>query len=340
MDIKLSENKMSNEMRQVDLIQACLDVVLGDVCGKKWALLDFPSHANVGDSAIWIGTRRILQKRFGSLPALVTRNKMFPRCMNECVSDGPIALLGGGNFGDIWDGYWQNRVNVLRQFPNRKIIQMPQSIHFENIAGSALIQTQRAIASHRDFTLLVRDRVSFDFSQKYFDCPIYQCPDMAYGMAGLSEVNAPSCDILALLRSDIEKNAAVDVSFAREMGVEISDWFSSDEKSSPKYRVQKKISHAFERLGKFGMASLERNFASQADYQVSRGIEILSRGKAVITDRLHGHILCSLMGKPHVVLDNVYGKIGNYLEAFPVDGMTLRANSIKEALALAREINT
>ncbi|MEK9776901.1 MAG: polysaccharide pyruvyl transferase family protein, partial [Quisquiliibacterium sp.] len=211
---------MSNEMRQADLIQACLDVVLGDVCGKKWALLDFPSHANVGDSAIWMGTLRILQKRFGSLPALVSRNKAFPNCVDECVGDRLLVLHGGGNFGDVWDGFWQNRINVLRQFPNSKIVQMPQSIHFENIFGSALLDTQRAIASHRDFTLLVRDRVSLEFSRKNFDCPAYLCPDMAFGLGRLRWANGPTCDILALLRADKEKKAHFDTDMSGEAGIE------------------------------------------------------------------------------------------------------------------------
>jgi pyruvyl transferase EpsO len=31
----------------------------------------------------------------------------------------------------------------------------------------------------------------------------------------------------------------------------------------------------------------------------------------IITDRLHAHVLAALMGIPHVVLDNSYGKVGS-----------------------------
>ena len=47
-----------------------------------------------------------------------------------------------------------------------------------------------------------------------------------------------------------------------------------------------------------------------------RGCRLLSRGHQVITDRLHAHILCLLMGIPHVVVDNNYGKLGSFLEAW------------------------
>jgi exopolysaccharide biosynthesis predicted pyruvyltransferase EpsI len=42
----------------------------------------------------------------------------------------------------------------------------------------------------------------------------------------------------------------------------------------------------------------------------------LSRGRVVITDRLHGHILCLLLGLPHVLLDNSIGKLSAYFETW------------------------
>jgi pyruvyl transferase EpsO len=58
----------------------------------------------------------------------------------------------------------------------------------------------------------------------------------------------------------------------------------------------------------------------------------------VITDRLHGHILCTLLGIPHVVLDNSYGKIQGFLESFTGEcELVRRAESPAEALEMARE---
>lgn len=44
------------------------------------------------------------------------------------------------------------------------------------------------------------------------------------------------------------------------------------------------------------------------------GFEFVARAKYVITDRLHGHILCVMLGIPHAVLENSYGKIGGVRE--------------------------
>jgi exopolysaccharide biosynthesis predicted pyruvyltransferase EpsI len=43
--------------------------------------------------------------------------------------DDPILLHGGGNFGDVWPGFQRFREQVIRESPNRRIIQLPQTIH-------------------------------------------------------------------------------------------------------------------------------------------------------------------------------------------------------------------
>jgi pyruvyl transferase EpsO len=42
------------------------------------------------------------------------------------------------------------------------------------------------------------------------------------------------------------------------------------------------------------------------------GIALLSRGEAVFTDRLHGHILSVICGIPDVAFDNATGKVSAY----------------------------
>ena len=43
--------------------------------------------------------------------------------------------------------------------------------------------------------------------------------------------------------------------------------------------------------------------------------KILSKGRVIITDRLHSSILSLLMGKPHVIVQDKYKKIMNTREA-------------------------
>jgi len=72
---------------------------------------------------------------------------------------------------------------------------------------------------------------------------------------------------------------------------------------------------------------------------MQRGEVILSSGKVVITDRLHAHILCTLLDIPHVVLDNSYRKIGNFRDAWGTGGdKCLTAENLDEAMQKAKEL--
>jgi pyruvyl transferase EpsO len=61
-----------------------------------------------------------------------------------------------------------------------------------------------------------------------------------------------------------------------------------------------------------------------AEQRLMRGCQLLSRGREVVTDRLHAHILCLLMGIPHVLVDNNYGKLRSFFEAWTKDAPGVR----------------
>lgn len=48
--------------------------------------------------------------------------------------------------------------------------------------------------------------------------------------------------------------------------------------------------------------------------RVDLGNDILSQGRVIITDRLHVSIMSLLMGKPHVMVNEKYGKVRNTRE--------------------------
>jgi exopolysaccharide biosynthesis predicted pyruvyltransferase EpsI len=84
---------------------------------------------------------------------------------------------------------------------------------------------------------------------------------------------------------------------------------------------------------------VERTYVPLAWRWVRRGIDILSAGEVVVTDKLHGHLLCVLLGIPHVVLDNSYGKVSGTLDAWTGDLPGVhRARDGEEALATARRL--
>jgi pyruvyl transferase EpsO len=85
--------------------------------------------------------------------------------------------------------------------------------------------------------------------------------------------------------------------------------------------------------------ALARTFAPLAKQRLARGCRILSSGRVVITDRLHGHILSLLLGIPHVLLDNSYGKVRSFYESWTKSSdHAVWANSPREALERARSL--
>ena len=69
------------------------------------------------------------------------------------------------------------------------------------------------------------------------------------------------------------------------------------------------------------------------------GLLFLQRGRVVVTERLHGHILATLLDIPHVVLDNRDRKLSSYHRTWTRGLRNVRlASSAPEAARLALEL--
>src|SRR5262249_1753615 len=81
------------------------------------------------------------------------------------------------------------------------------------------------------------------------------------------------------------------------------------------------------------------SFNTMALARLERGRRVLERGRVVITDRLHGHILCLLADIPHVVVDNLYGKVLSFHDAWTSGSpLARKANTVEAAVRVAREL--
>jgi pyruvyl transferase EpsO len=282
--------------------------------GSRYALVDFPDHANVGDSAIWLGELAMLRQITGRDPSYISTWHDFDLdAFHRACPDGLLFLHGGGNLGDIWLHHQRFRESILANVRDRTVVQLPQSIHFRlptNVDRFAAV-----VADHPDFVLYVRDTRSLKLAREHLACPSHLAPDSAYAL-GRQFRSAPQCDVLMLMRTDDERLGYVLPSADRSMVV---DWLE-DDADLPVGR-DADICEA------------------QAAARVGRGLRLLERGRVVVTDRLHGHILTDLLGIPHVVLDNEYGKIGAYLDAWPgAEPIVTRASTLEQAVVLAKQI--
>jgi len=81
-----------------------------------------------------------------------------------------------------------------------------------------------------------------------------------------------------------------------------------------------------------------RTYTPLAHQRLRRGLAVLAEGKTVISDRLHGHVLATLMQIPNIIIDNSYGKLSSFHDTWMRDVTGVRfAASSSEALAMALE---
>ncbi len=294
-----------------------------------FSLLYFPDQPNVGDSAIWLGATAYFREHRGVEPGYVSSIRGFSEAaLRASVPEGPIFIHGGGNFGDVWPRHHGFKVRLLERFPDREIIQLPQSIHFHHAEGAE--RTARAIARHKRFRLLVRDQPSYEFATAHFDCEVRLCPDMAFFLGALKRPFHPEVDVFYLLRTDKERAFGAPTGQAGYTS-QIADWLTESRLSVQAHQLAGVARRL--RGGWPGTAALRvARYEAAAWARVDRGCRLLSRGRLVITDRLHAHILCLLLGIPHAVLDNNYGKLGRFLDAWTGEATGVyRASSTEEA---------
>jgi pyruvyl transferase EpsO len=319
-------------------LQEQLISVLRNVCPQvgSYSILDFPDYANVGDSAIYLGQLVLLKEHHGRDPSFVSKMDMSDLSdLAKQQPEGPIFLTGGGNFGDLWPQHQRFREAVLERFPHRQIVQLPQSIHYDDPA--ALHASAQRINAHKNFTLLVRDHKSLDLATRHFSCHVRLCPDAAFMIGPLAPPVAPSVDIFCLLRTDKEAAGLGAPPSAGGCTMAVGDWLEEPRVESPTQYVAGKVVEKLPFLRPLLPQLKARHYQAWAEARVQRGIRQLSSGRVVVTDRLHAHILSILLGKQHVALDNSYGKISSFVTSWTEGGDFLMGSNLTEAVELAKQ---
>jgi pyruvyl transferase EpsO len=313
------------------LLTALREQVVPDV---RLAFVDFPDHGNVGDSAIWLGTRMALSAiDRGPIEYVCSRRTYSRRTLRTAIgSDGLIMLHGGGNFGDLWPSHQELREQVIRDFPGHRILQLPQSIHFDG--AESLEKARRTLNGHGGVTLLLRDQKSLDLARSRFDADSILVPDAAFGLGRLERAIEPDRPILWHSRRDLEAPSPI---LPHVPGLRALDWLEEDVTLG--LRAEWVLAGWLSRgygLPPAARKRLEQSWTDRATRRLERGCRFLCRGRVVVTNRLHGHILCALMGLPHFVSDSKQGKIRNFVDTWTRSCPDLHwCESEDEALRLA-----
>ncbi|WP_347977706.1 polysaccharide pyruvyl transferase family protein [Microbacterium sp. ProA8] len=290
--------------------------------GMPVALVDFPLHDNAGDSLIYLGERAYLRRLGIPVRYQTSVGRYRPADLAGLHPEGPILLHGGGNFGDRWALFQHFRERVIADFPDRRIVQLPQSV--EMSPGTAA-RVRSAYLPHPDLTVLLRDTHSLRRAADLLEgVRVDYCPDLAFGYRP-TRTRRARVDIVQLRRADSESTGMPLVAGGGSWSQETVDWnYSPLEKltwnlAKAPGSVAKRAPRA---LPRFSRALVDPGYALAARTLVRAAEDTLLRGRVVVTDRLHAAVLATLLGRPVVARDNANGKLASvfadYLGRFPL----------------------
>ncbi|KAK6166359.1 hypothetical protein SNE40_023076 [Patella caerulea] len=289
---------------------------------KYVMLLDIALHENKGDPAITIGEMILLQRMnktlvyFCDYHMCVQNNlvKASSIARNYTRQNLVILLHGGGNLvGWVINDHLREKIfNVFRGF---NFLLFPQSIF---MAGGKkhLRYCENLYKKETNLTMILRDRHSLELAQKHFtgQPKLIMAPDMAFQIGPVQRFLKPFYDILWIRRTDQEKVTDEIPKLPTDITIRIDDWLRW-----PTPHGNMKMENAY--------------------LIANNGLVFLQRGRVVITDRLHGHILSTLLDIPHVILNNKWNKVSNYHNTWTKSLKNTRvANNASHAIDLARQL--
>ncbi|KAF4983361.1 hypothetical protein FZEAL_1213 [Fusarium zealandicum] len=297
---------------------------------------------NKGDAAIW-SAQQILLSMLGieTMEACRFMEKdcdieKFRRKLEEHRPHSGIIMAGGGNFNDY---YWEDqpsRMKMIESFTNVSVRAFPQSIFMNK--PDRINRTRIAFKKHHDLQLAARDKPSYDWLMDQFGetegIENDLVPDIAFMWGNRSDfrVNTKKThDILILARKDAEISAgdSKDIPFGEgliNLGGDIGNV------------TYNKVDWKFTSTPGIDDDGDKETGKNQRAWAKSiAGFELLGSARFVITDRLHGHILSTVIGVPHVLMDSKLGKNLNFHNTWTRDCACTRiTKSIESALNVAR----
>ena len=263
---------------------------------KIW-FLDSPSYENLGDQAIAYATTKFLKDTLSNYEIIeVTENnliKYLSFLKDKIKKDDLIVLQGGGNLGDLYPRYEFLRRQVIKNFPNNKIIIFPQSVWFSNTNKGYKEQniSSKIYGKHRYLTICARDSKSYNLMKKIFPKnKTLLCPDMALYLTNLIQRETRE-GIGICLRDDLEK-----ISFNEKEKQFIQQIYEQ-------YKKVCKIT-TFSCINMDITSNLRKNL-------VLDNLKEFSKYDVIITDRLHCVIFSYITNTPCMFFTSKTKKIEN-----------------------------
>ena len=281
--------------------------------GRRCFVFLAADYGNIGDIAISHAQQQYLENvlseyKIISVPISQTRF-VIGSIKQQIKAEDIVTIIGGGNMGGSYPDIEALRQLVIKSFPNNRIVCFPQTLDWNESTQSrrALRHIVQVYAAHPNIYVFARESVTAaklnELFSQYTNIHIGLVPDIVMSATadslGATDRLAFS-GILRCLRDD--KEAALSAEQYRLID-------SALEKTG--YSITQTDTHA-------GGSQLDEAYCSTL---LTDKLNQFRAAKLVITDRLHGMILCLLSGTPCLVLPNANHKIRqtqlDWLQAHP-----------------------
>jgi pyruvyl transferase EpsI len=251
---------------------------------KRIILIGTPEHANLGDHAIAIGTRRFLAHYFPDFEIVEITDRQYTACKNSIrkhIRNTDVLMITGGGFaGDLWQRNGDDIIrHVLNTYWYHKTVVLPQSVYFDQDQSG----DDSAITYSRATLFCVRDKASQERLTDY----------------GVRSVLWP--DLALYLQNET-------LGYDREgIGLILRDDKESDLSTEERdYVVSQLAGHNIIPMDTLLPHGVSPECRELEVHEIMRQI---SRRKLIITDRLHAAIFARITRTPCIALDNLTGKV-------------------------------
>ena len=271
--------------------------------GKKIFLFGSPYHSNMGDQAQTYCSMKWFEKYYPDYTIfefntvdIYRDNYKLLNIIKEIITKRDIIFLHSGyHTTDLYMLEENMQREVVKRFPNNKVVVLPQTILYENDIER---ETSKQIYNaHNDLTFLCRDQVSFKTAEKLlYNCKRMLYPDIVTTLIGTKEYSNARNGILFCMRNDKEAH------YKSEVIDEIKDKLSEISKVD---MTDTTIDIKCKEIIKDREKILFNMFEEYSKYEV------------IVTDRYHGTIFSLISNTPVIVLSSSDHKLESGVKWFP-----------------------
>lgn len=263
--------------------------------------LGIPEHGNLGDQAIALATQEYLAHHLPDTPVFQVPDTqvhhVLPLLARKIRPQDMILIHGGGNLGDIWPELEDDRREIVQHFQANQIIQMPQSVHFNQPAEQT--KSQRIYSQATNLTLVGREMMSAMKMRDDLNHNATLVPDIVMWLQPRQfEEDEPRHGVMTIFRQDVEQQ--YDNQLKQQINAELATRFERVTASDTVLQLQ------------------VMDAAQRQEYLTNYWHE-MARHEAIVTDRLHGLIFGLITQTPTVALANNNGKITSLYDTWLTD---------------------